>query len=114
MPPTRRRHRDAVTATEFVVPFSSTELPAIAQIEDLLSPTAREQLPPRVTRKQAAAVVSAWYFPCSPRTLEAAPIRYQRIPGLPALIHTIDLLQWAQAKIDSAPIIRGGRKRRGP
>jgi hypothetical protein len=66
-------------------------------------------LPRHLTRKQAAAVVSKWFFPLSPRTLERADLPYIRFAGSPALIETAALLDWAQARLAAAARLTGGR-----
>lgn len=68
----------------------------------------------RLTRRQAAAVVSKWYFPLSPRSLERAALPYVRMPGSPALIETSALLHWAERKLAAAVRLAGGRRVRVP
>lgn len=69
-------------------------------------------LPQRVDRRTGAALVTQNYFPVSPRTLEAAPLVWRRVNGK-ALCETAELFAWAQAKLDAAPPIRGGRGTKG-
>lgn len=65
-------------------------------------------LPPRVDRRTGAELVTRFYFPVSHRTLEAAPLMWRRVNGK-AVCETAELFAWAQAKLDAAPPIRGGR-----
>ncbi len=67
-------------------------------------------LPIRVDRQTGAALLARYFFPCSPRTLEAWPIRWRRVNGR-ALIETAELFALARAKLDEAPAIQGGRRR---
>src|SRR5271155_1674615 len=66
-------------------------------------------LPVRVDRRLAAELVSRWFFPVSRRTLETWPLSLQRVNGK-ATILTSELVELARAKLDAAPIIRGGRR----
>lgn len=66
-------------------------------------------LPRRVERRAGADLVTKHFFPVSHRTLEAAPLTWRRVNGY-ALVDTAELFAWAQAKVDAAPPIRGGRK----
>jgi hypothetical protein len=69
-----------------------------------------ERLPKLATRKQLAAIHARYFGPLSPRTLEAVPLPYRRPPGSPALYETAAFLEWARARIESAPLVMGGRK----
>lgn len=75
---------------------------AVAAIPDIAA------LPQRMDRRAAAALVTRHFFPLSHRTLEAAPLTWRRVNGR-ALCETVELVRWAQAKLDAAPPIRGGR-----
>ncbi len=66
-------------------------------------------LPVRVDRQTGATLLARYFFPCSPRTLEAWPIRWRRVNGR-ALAETAELFALARAKLDEAPVIQGGRK----
>ena len=66
------------------------------------------QYPPRVDRRNGAALVSQHFFRISPRTLEAAPLSWRRLNGR-ALVETSELFAWAAAKVAAALPIRGGR-----
>jgi len=74
------------------------------------APTHAAELPPRLDRRTAAAVVTARFSPVSYRTLESWPITSRIVNGR-AVIETAELLAFARAKLDAAPVIRGGRTR---
>ena len=67
-------------------------------------------LPARVTRRVGAKIITDQLFPVSHRTLEAWPVRVQRVNGK-ALMDTAELLAFARSKLDAAPVIQGGRSR---
>ncbi len=69
--------------------------------------------PVRVDRRTAAALVTQFYFPVSHRTVEAWPLTVRRVNGK-ATIATAELFAFAQAKLDAAPPIKGGRTRHAP
>ena len=64
-------------------------------------------LPARINRSAAAALLTQHFFPVSPRTLERWPIATRRVNGR-ALIDTADLIAVAKAKLDAAPLIASG------
>ena len=64
-------------------------------------------LPARMDRRMAAAVISRHYFPISHRTLETWPIGWRIVNGK-ALAETNEILDFAARKLATAPIIRGG------
>ena len=66
-------------------------------------------LPPRVDRRTGADLVTRLLFPVSHRTLEAWPLTTQHVNGK-AVIPTAELLAHAQALLDAAPTVRGGRR----
>jgi hypothetical protein len=70
-------------------------------------------LPRRVTRRQAADLLGAHFFPVSPRTLEVWPLGVTRVNNR-ALIDTAELLAEARRRLDAAPRIRSGRRDQGP
>jgi hypothetical protein len=80
--------------------------------EALLAAIASEpdasKLPVRVDRTTAAALLTRHFFPVSPRTLEAWDVPVRHVNGK-ALIDTADLFAAAQARLDAAPKIRGGK-----
>jgi hypothetical protein len=88
-------------------------LSTVASSADM-PPTAGEPDPavlPRYSDRRAGAeIVSRYFFPTSYRTLEEAPLLWRRVNGR-AICETVELLAWAQAKLDAAPPIRGGRRR---
>ena len=67
--------------------------------------------PVRVDRRTAADLVSRLFFPVSYRTVEAWPLVVRHVNGK-ATIETAELFAYAQAKLDAAPPIRGGRDRK--
>ncbi|MCC7428036.1 MAG: hypothetical protein IT557_14135 [Alphaproteobacteria bacterium] len=70
------------------------------------------RLPRLATRKQLAAIHARYFGPLSPRTLEALPIPYRRLPGMPALYETAAFLDWARARIEGAAVLIGGKRGR--
>ena len=73
--------------------------------------TSPHPLPVRVDRRTAADLVSHHFFPVSHRTVEAWPLVVRHVNGK-ATVETADLFAYAQAKLDAAPPIRGGRIRK--
>ena len=68
-------------------------------------------LPPRITRRDAAAVLySVLGLPVSPRTLESWPVPTKLVNGYATFL-TAELLAYAQTKLDAAPAVQGGRSR---
>jgi hypothetical protein len=57
--------------------------------------------------------VTQFYFPVSHRTVEAWPLTVRHVNGK-ATIATAELFAFAQAKLDAAPPIKGGRTRHAP
>jgi hypothetical protein len=68
-------------------------------------------LPVRVPRDVAAALLTKYYFETSPRTLERWPLKWRRLNGK-AHCETAELFARAEAMVAEAPAISGGR--RGP
>ena len=66
-------------------------------------------LPARVDRKAGAELVTHHFFPVSHRTIEAWPLVWRHVNGK-AVVETAELFAFAQAKLDAAPPIRGGRR----
>ncbi len=64
-----------------------------------------------VDRKTGAELVTRHAFPVSPRTLEVWPLDWRIVNGR-ALCETAQLFAVAQAKLDSAPLIRSTRSLR--
>ena len=69
-------------------------------------------LPARVDRRTAAELVTKRYFRVSPRSLEAWPLAWRRVNGK-AHCEVRELFAVAQAKLDAAPPVRGGRRAAG-
>jgi hypothetical protein len=65
-------------------------------------------LPRRVNRPMAAYLVTQFYFPISRRTLEVWPLAWRIVNGK-AVCETAELFDIAEAKLNAAPPIRGGR-----
>jgi hypothetical protein len=63
--------------------------------------------PTRVDRKVGAKLVTRYFFPVSHRTIEAWPLVWRHVNGK-AVVETVELFAFAQAKLDAAPPIRGG------
>ena len=63
--------------------------------------------PVRLTRKQAAKLISDRYFPLSARTLERWPLKTTVVNRL-ALLETAHVLAEAQRRLDAAPVRAGG------
>jgi len=65
--------------------------------------------PARVNRKRGAQIITDLYFPISHRTLETWPIAWRYVNGR-ATCDIGDLLILAEAKLNAAPPLMGGRK----
>lgn len=65
-----------------------------------------ENLPARMDRRTAAAVISRHFFPISHRTLETWPVRWRVVNGK-ALAETAEILTFAAQKLNGATSIRG-------
>ena len=63
-------------------------------------------LPARLDRRTAAAVITCHYFPVSHRTLETWPIRWRIVNGR-ALAETEEILAFAAKKLADAVSLRG-------
>ena len=72
-----------------------------------------ENQPRRVDRKLGADLVSFFFFPISSRTLESWPLNVTLVNGH-ATVETAELFAAAQAKLDAAPTVRGGRRPKPP
>jgi hypothetical protein len=66
-------------------------------------------LPVRVDRKRGALIITDRFFPISHRTLETWPVTWRHVNGR-ATCDTNELLAVAQAKLEAAPPLRGGKK----
>jgi len=67
------------------------------------------ELPVRVPREDAAALLTRYFFRTSPRTLERAPLVWQLLNGK-AHCRTADLFAWAETVVAEAPPVMGGRR----
>lgn len=67
------------------------------------------RLPVRVNRNTGADLVTRYFFPVSPRSLEVWPLTWRRVNGY-AVCETAELFAVVQAKLDAAPPIRGGKR----
>jgi hypothetical protein len=61
-------------------------------------------LPVRVDRKMGATLITRFFFPISPRTLERWPLPTRLVVGR-ALYETAALFAHAQALLDAAPVL---------
>lgn len=66
-------------------------------------------VPARVDRRAGAELITQHMFPVSSRSLEAWPLTWRHVNGK-AVVETSELFAVAQAKLDAAPPIRGGRR----
>ena len=65
-------------------------------------------LPARIDRKRGATLVTERFFPISHRTLEKWPLTWRHVNGR-ATCETTELLAMAQARLDAAPPLLGGK-----
>lgn len=66
-------------------------------------------LPRNVDRRAGADLVTRYFFPVSPRSLEVWPLVWRHVNGK-AVVATADLFALAEAKLNAAPPIRGGKR----
>lgn len=71
--------------------------------------SAFSEVPRRVDRKSGAELLTRYFFPVSPRSLEVWPLTWRHVNGK-AVCDTAELFAVAQAKLDAAPPIRGGKR----
>ena len=83
----------------------------VANLDSAADTSRAGQLPVRVDRTTAAAIVTNLFFKVSPRTIEKWPLVVRHVNGR-ALIETSDLLNLARAKLNEAMPIMGGRQGR--
>jgi hypothetical protein len=69
-----------------------------------------DELPARVDRETAAALLSKYYFKISPRSLERWALAWRILNGR-AHCETVDLFAVAEAILAEAPAVMGGRSR---
>ena len=67
------------------------------------------EVPRRVDRKAGAELLTRYFFPVSARSLEIWPLTWRHVNGK-AVCETAELFAVAQAKLDAAPPIRGGKR----
>lgn len=79
-------------------------LPDAATTPDLAA------LPRFSDRRALADLVTRYFFPVSHRTLEAWPLTWHHVNGR-AVAVTAEGLAFAEAMMQAAPAIRGGRRR---
>lgn len=72
-----------------------------------------DEFPVRVPRDRAAELVTQRYFEISPRSLERAPLCWQRLNGK-AHVLTTELFGWAESVLDASPVVMGGRRTTEP
>lgn len=82
--------------------------PALASTSLTCSEPKIDELPVRVARPTGAMLVTRYFFPVSPRTLEAWPLTVRHVNGK-ALIDTSELFAVAQSKLDASLPLKGGR-----
>ena len=66
--------------------------------------------PTRVDRRMAAAIITQFFFPVSPRTIESWALPVTHANGR-ALHEVADLVEAAEAKLRAGPTLRGGHLR---
>lgn len=69
------------------------------------------RLPRLATRAQLEVIHARYFGPLSARTIEALPLPYRRVPGMPALYEVAAFLDWARQRLEAAPVLMGGRRR---
>lgn len=74
-----------------------------------ITPPDLSKVPARVDRRRAADLLEQYFFPVSPRTLEVWPLAWRHVNGK-AVCETAELFALARAKLEAAPVIRGGRR----
>jgi hypothetical protein len=67
------------------------------------------ELPTRVTRDDAAGLLTRHFFKTSPRTLERWPLAWRRLNGK-AHCETTELFAVAEAMLNDAPVVMGGKQ----
>jgi hypothetical protein len=103
------RSSDAETAGP---PRVHSRIGNTAPSPDLQSPRVAAllaNLPTRVPRDAAAALVTRHFFRVSKRSLERWPVSVRRLNGR-AHVETAELFDVAQKMLDQAPPIRSGRR----
>jgi hypothetical protein len=67
------------------------------------------ELPTRLTREDAAVILTKHFFKTSPRTLERWPLAWRRLNGK-AHCETAELFAVAESMLSNAPVIMGGKQ----
>ena len=104
-PPRTRLAKPSRAERRVLLATSAAETFAVAGPPDLAA------LPVRVDRRTAAAIVTAYFFPVSHRTIErwSLPVRYV---GGYALYETTDVIAAAESRLAESTPIRAGRRSR--
>lgn len=68
-----------------------------------------EELPAYVDRPYGAELITKFYFPISPRTLERWPLETRRVNGR-VVVSTRALLAEADQRFNAAPVIKSGAR----
>lgn len=66
-------------------------------------------LPRNVDRRAGAELLTRFFFPVSPRSLEVWPLTWRHVNGK-AVVATAELFSVAEAKLSAAPPVRGGKR----
>lgn len=100
----RRNPRPDLSCLPPVLPSLRPDLTAVLPPEyyDLLP-----HLPVRVSREDAAVLLTRYFFATKPRTLERAPLCWQVLNGRAHCL-TIELFAWAAGCVADAPALLGG------
>lgn len=85
---------------------------ALKEGPDLCAGPDLSELPVRVPRDVAANLLTRHRFKISPRSLERAPLRWQRLNGKAHCL-TADLFAWADEVVCASPPVMGGRRTPG-
>jgi hypothetical protein len=67
------------------------------------------RLPVNVNRQIGAELITRYFFPISPRSLEVWPLPTKRVNGK-AIMQTANLFEIAFARLSSAPVVMSGHK----
>jgi hypothetical protein len=80
-----------------------------AEVFTVASPPDPAALPVRVDRRTAAAIVTAYFFPVSHRSLERWCLRVRYVGGY-ALYETRDVIAEAESRLAASTPVRAGRR----
>ena len=67
------------------------------------------ELPVRVPRDVAAALVTKYFFKTSPRTMERWPVTWRQLNGR-AHAETAEIFEHATSVLEAAPVVMAGRR----